>query len=186
MLFEIFSNLKKSKENRIFFIDFNDLVIFSRERHKLRLISFFQDQSGHFCLIRWEMTMILSNSVSFSIFKKSSHRVFHIFIQNYVEAKPLEPVLWNFAWRNGRLCAFRQIQSEFPKTNTLGAIKVLLVTLAFESRVFLKKNKPDRAKMRPGRVSACIDHVTYIWRDRWTNRRVKRLSKHVCRLFVSV
>ena len=22
-------------------------------------------------------------------------------------------------------------------------------------------NKPDRATMRPGRVSACIDHVTY-------------------------
>ena len=42
-----------------------------------------------------------------------------------------------------------------------------------------KQNKPDRATMRPGCVSACIDHVTYVWRDRWTNRRVKRLSKHV-------
>ena len=41
------------------------------------------------------------------------------------------------------------------------------------------KNKPDRTTMRPGCVSACIDHVTYVWRDRWTNRRVKRLSKHV-------
>ena len=37
---------------------------------------------------------------------------------------------------------------------------ILLVTL----------NKPDRAKMRPDCVSACIDH------DRWTNRRMKRVS----------
>ena len=36
-------------------------------------------------------------------------------------------------------------------------------------------NKPDRATMRPGCVSACIGHVTYVRRDRWTNRRVKRL-----------
>ena len=27
-----------------------------------------------------------------------------------------------------------------------------------------KKNKPDRATMRPDCVSACIDHVTYIER----------------------
>ena len=132
---------------------------FSRERHKLRLISFFQDQSGHFCLIRWEMTMILSNSVSFSIFKKSSHRVFHIFIQNYVEAKPLEPVLWNFAWRNGRLCAFRQIQSEFPKTNTLGAIKVLLVTLAFESRV--DKGTMVQSPLLTGRCQFYVKQMCY-------------------------
>ena len=26
-------------------------------------------------------------------------------------------------------------------------------------------NKPDRATMRPGRVSACIDHVTYMERQ---------------------
>ena len=47
-------------------------------------------------------------------------------------------------------------------------------------------NKPDRATMRPGCVSACIDHVTYVWRDRWTNRRVIRLTKHVGWSFVSV
>ena len=49
-----------------------------------------------------------------------------------------------------------------------------------------KKNKPDRATMRPGCVSACINHVTYVWRYRWMNRRVKRLSKHLGRSFVSV
>ena len=48
------------------------------------------------------------------------------------------------------------------------------------------QNKPDRAMMCPGCVSACIDHVTNVWRDRWTNRRVKGLSKHVGWSFVSV
>ena len=43
----------------------------------------------------------------------------------------------------------------------------------------LEKNKPDRATMRPGCVSACIYYATYVWRDRWTNRGVKTLSKHV-------
>ena len=28
-----------------------------------------------------------------------------------------------------------------------------------------KLNKPDRATMRPGCVSACIDHVTYMERQ---------------------
>ena len=28
-----------------------------------------------------------------------------------------------------------------------------------------KKNKPDRATMRPDCVSACIDHVTYMERQ---------------------
>ena len=57
--------------------------------------------------------------------------------QNHVEAKRLEPVLWNFAWTNGRLYAFWQILPEFPKIYTLDAIKVLLVTLDIESRVSL-------------------------------------------------
>ena len=55
--------------------------------------------------------------------------------QNFMEAELLDPVLWNFAWINGRLYAFRWNQSEFPKINTLGTIKVLLVSLAFEHRV---------------------------------------------------
>ena len=55
--------------------------------------------------------------------------------QNFMEAELLDPVLWNFAWINGRLYAFRWNQSEFLKMNTLGTIKVLLVSLAFEHRV---------------------------------------------------
>ena len=31
--------------------------------------------------------------------------------------------------------------------------------------------------MRPGCVSACIYHVTYIWRDRWTNRQSEKTLK---------
>ena len=36
-------------------------------------------------------------------------------------------------------------------------------------------NKPDRATMRPGRVSACIDHVTYMERqmDKQTDKTTK-------------
>ena len=55
--------------------------------------------------------------------------------QNIVEAELLDPVLWNFAWINGRLYAFRWNQSEFLKMNILGTTKVLLVSLAFEHRV---------------------------------------------------
>jgi len=29
----------------------------------------------------------------------------------------------------------------------------------------IERNKPDRATMRPGCVSACIDHVTYMERQ---------------------
>ena len=28
----------------------------------------------------------------------------------------------------------------------------------------MQSNKPDQATMRPGCVSACIDHVTYVWK----------------------
>ena len=70
-------------------------------------------------------------SISWGAFQ----RAHHIFIQNCVEAKLLEPQHWNFAWINGRLCALRQNQSGFLNMNTLGTIKVLLVPVAFESRV---------------------------------------------------
>ena len=70
-----------------------------------------------------------------SNFWGASHGAYYIFTQNYVEAKLLEPLLWNFAWINGRSCAFRQNQSGCPNVNTLGTIKVLLVAVAFENRV---------------------------------------------------
>ena len=114
--------LQKIKGKPRFSLWISMIGSFSKEIHKLWLIFIFQDKSGHFCLIRWEMTMILGNSVSWSIFRTSSREVYLIFIQNYVEAKRFEPVLRNFAWTNGRLYAFRQIQSEFPKIYTLDAI----------------------------------------------------------------
>ena len=55
--------------------------------------------------------------------------------QNFMEAELLDLVLWNFLWINGRLYAFRWNQSEFFKMNTIGTLKVLLVSLAFEHRV---------------------------------------------------
>ena len=39
--------------------------------------------------------------MSLVIFSETSHEVNHIFNQNHVEAKPLEPVLSDFAWING-------------------------------------------------------------------------------------
>ena len=56
--------------------------------------------------------------------------------ESNVETKPLEAVLWDFAWTNGRLCAFRQNQSRFFNMDTLSMIKVSLVPVAFENRVF--------------------------------------------------
>ena len=102
---------------------------------KLKLISCFLDHSGHFCMVHLQMTLTQSYR-SHSIFIPGILFWFnHIFSQNYVEALLLEPVLWNFVWIDGRLCAFRQSQSEFFNTNTFGVIKVLLVSLAFEHRV---------------------------------------------------
>merc|ERR1712013_509465 len=39
-----------------------------------------------------------------------------------------------------------------------------------------EENKPDQATMRPGCFSACINHVTYVCSDKWTNRRMRRLK----------
>ena len=84
-------------------------------------------------------------------------------------------VKWNFVvilkGAGGRLVRFIVVP-----INKHGYLKHLLLRLQFSKQ---RENKPDRATMRPGCVSACIDHATYVWRDRWTNRRVKRLSKHV-------
>ena len=54
---------------------------------------------------------------------------------NHVETKPLEPVLWNFAWINGRLCAFRWYKAEFLNIDTLSVIKISFVTVVFDERV---------------------------------------------------
>ena len=60
-----------------------------------------------------------------------------------MDDKPLDPAWRNFAWNNGKLCAFRQNQPDFLKINTLDAIKVLLVTLDIESRVVVNTDQSD-------------------------------------------
>ena len=54
---------------------------------------------------------------------------------NHVETKPLEPVLWNFAKKNRRLCVFRWYQEDFRNMNILGTIKVSFVAVVFDDRV---------------------------------------------------
>ena len=57
------------------------------------------------------------------------------FIQIHVVAKQFEPVLWNFAWQNGRSRAFRKNKAEFFNINTLCTIKVSFVTVVTDGRV---------------------------------------------------
>ena len=69
---------------------------------KLKLIPCFLDQSGHFCMIHLRIPLILSY-ISQSIIILGIFKWFiHNFIPNYVEAQPLEPLLWNFVCINGR------------------------------------------------------------------------------------
>ena len=127
--------LQKIKEKSRFATWISVIWYFLLEICKLNLISCFLDQSGHFCTIHLEMSLI-QRYISHFIFILGILLWFiHIFTQNYAEAQPLEPVLWNFVWINGRLCAFKHNQFEILKMNTLGVIKVLLVSLAFEHRV---------------------------------------------------
>ena len=94
-------------------------------------------------LEKWHYLKVMG--VIQSNFWEASYGAYYIFTQNYVEAKLLEPLLWNFAWVNGRSCAFRQNQSGYPNVNTLGTIKVLLVAVAFEIRVLqLKTQNPNK------------------------------------------
>ena len=48
-----------------------------------------------------------------------------------MDDKPLDPSWWNFAWKNGRLCAFRQNQPDFLKMNTLCTNKVFACNTCF-------------------------------------------------------
>ena len=54
--------------------------------------------------------------------------------ENHVETKSLELVLWNFAWKNGRLCAFRWYKAKFFNMNTLSIMKVSFVTVVIDDR----------------------------------------------------
>ena len=85
---------------------------------KLKLISCFLEQPGHFCMTYSRMPLVLS-FISQSILILGILLWFiHISIQNYMEAQPLETDLWNLVQINGRLWAFRQNQPEILKMNT--------------------------------------------------------------------
>ena len=66
--------------------------------------------------------------------------------RNHVKSKPLEPVLWNFASKNHKLCAFRWYKAELHNMSILGTIKVSFVAVVFDDRVhnILKKGKNSR------------------------------------------
>ena len=55
--------------------------------------------------------------------------------KNHLKSKPLEPVLWNFAWKNRSLYAFRWYKAEFGNMNISGTIKVSFVAVVFDDRV---------------------------------------------------
>ena len=77
----------------------------------------------------------LSKHFSIFEFKICLYLPSNFFIQIGVVAKPFEPVLWNFAWQNGRSCAFRRNKAEFFNINTLCTIKVSFVTVVTDGRV---------------------------------------------------
>ena len=60
--------------------------------------------------------------VYLSISSGAFHGVHHIFIQNCVEAKPLEPLHWNCAWTNGSLCATYPL---YPPTDNLSPVTTM-------------------------------------------------------------
>ena len=76
-----------------------------------------------------------SKHFNISKFKICLNLLSRFFIQIGVVAKPFEPVLWNFAWQNGRSCAFRGNKAEFFNINTLCTIKVSFVTVVIDGRV---------------------------------------------------
>ena len=110
--------------------------------------------------------------VYLSISLGAFHGAHYIFTQICVEAKLLEPLHWNFAWTNGRLCAFRQNQSEFLKMNTLGTMKVLLVSVAFDFRV--ETHEETRREMKRHKEKwREMKRREQKWRENLRNRVLK-------------
>ena len=68
-------------------------------------------------------------------FQTCSNLSTNFFTQNGVVAKPFETVLWNFAWKNRRSCAFKWYKTKFLHINALRAIKVSFVAVVIDGRV---------------------------------------------------
>ena len=88
-------------------------------------------QSSHF----YSICMNLDQFLHEKLFKNDIFKENLVKFKNHVETKPLEPVLWNFAWKNGRLCAFRWYKTELLILSILSKIKVPFVTVVFDDRV---------------------------------------------------
>ena len=58
----------------------------------------------------------LQGFIDSKLLEKASFEQDSLKFQNYVEAKPLKPMIWNFEWINGTSYAFRQNQSEWFNT----------------------------------------------------------------------
>ena len=84
---------KKIEKNSDFPMKSTLFSHFFLEIYQLRLIFIFQGHSGHFCFIHMDLRLIKCHGVNLSISREASHEVFHISIQNYVEAKLPDPVL---------------------------------------------------------------------------------------------
>ena len=89
------------------------------------------DQFSHF----YSFCMNLKQSLYKKLFWNDVFKENLFQFENNVETKTLEPVLQNFAWKNGSLCAFRWYNADFLIMNTLGAIKVSFITVVFDDRV---------------------------------------------------
>ena len=115
------------------------------------------DQSGHF-------DSISINSKQFLHKKLLKNDVFEenlVKFGNHVETKPLEPVLWNFAWKNCSLYAFRWYKTEFGNMNISGPIKVSFVAVVIDGRVsifvlFSFQEKLCNGPLRLNLVAQCI------------------------------
>jgi len=111
-----------------------------------------------------DLRLIKCHGVNLSISREASHEVFHISIQNYVEAKLPDPVLWNFTWKNGSLFAFRCNQPGFLKMSCLATIKVLLVSLAFENRVSMWPCQPQsHSQTESESRESLLSRLLYKW-----------------------
>ena len=98
---------------------------------KISIFASILDKSIHFYSIFIKIQQFLHEKlVKNDVFKKNLVK-----FVNHVETKPLEPVLWNFAWKSRRLCAFRWYKANFCNVDNLGTIKVSLVAVVFDDRV---------------------------------------------------
>ena len=98
---------------------------------KIDVFTSILEKSNHF----YSIFMKLEQFLHVKLLKNDVSKENLVKFRNHVKSKPLEPVLWNFAWKNRRLCAFRWYKAELRNMNILGTIKVSFVAVVFDDRV---------------------------------------------------